>query len=140
MAALRDRAGENGVMEATWLVPSVPFLRSLKTRLCDSDDNNDCVARVVIEHLTKIFIDPDGRSVRAVDDATFALEDKEFLTLVGPSGCGKTTTLRMIAGLEEISRGQISIDGRVVNTVPPEERDVAMIFQSHALYPHMSAY
>jgi len=68
------------------------------------------------------------------------IQDKEFLVLVGPSGCGKSTTLRMVAGLEDISRGSISIDGRLVNEVPPKDRDIAMVFQNYALYPHMSVY
>src|SRR4026209_1248814 len=66
------------------------------------------------------------------------IPDKEFVVLVGPSGCGKTTTLRMIAGLEEITDGEISIDGEVVNDVPPKDRDIAMVFQNYALYPHMT--
>ena len=68
------------------------------------------------------------------------IEDKEFLVLVGPSGCGKSTALRCLAGLEDISEGQISIDDLVVNDVPPKDRDIAMVFQSYALYPHMSVY
>lgn len=94
----------------------------------------------MVEHLTKVFPRPKGESVRAVDDASFAVEDRELLVLVGPSGCGKTTTLRLIAGLEEADRGAIWMDGKVVNEVPAKDRDVAMVFQSHALYPHMSAY
>ena len=68
------------------------------------------------------------------------IADKEFIVLVGPSGCGKSTTLRMIAGLEEISEGEVIIDGRVVNDVPPKDRDIAMVFQNYALYPHMTVY
>ena len=78
--------------------------------------------------------------IRAVDNVSFAVEDGELLVLVGPSGCGKTTTLRLIAGLEEASGGSISMDGRVVNEVPAQSRDVAMVFQNHALYPHMSVF
>ena len=77
------------------------------------------MAQVVLEHLTKVFQGPGGESVRAVDDASLVVEDKELLVLVGPSGCGKTTTLRLIAGLEEPTAGTISIDGQVVNDVPP---------------------
>jgi multiple sugar transport system ATP-binding protein len=95
------------------------------------------MARVVIEGLTKVF---PGEYVRAVDNLNLTVEDKEFLVLVGPSGCGKTTTLRMIAGLEEVTRGTISIAGQVVNEVAPKERDIAMVFQNYALYPHMTAY
>lgn len=76
----------------------------------------------------------------AVDDFTLAVADGEFLVLVGPSGCGKSTTLRMIAGLEEITSGRLEIDGRVVNDVPPKDRDIAMVFQNYALYPHMTVY
>src|SRR5690606_36413977 len=68
------------------------------------------------------------------------IEDKEFLVLVGPCGCGKTTALRMVAGLEVVSQGQVSIGGRVVNDVPPKDRDIAMVFQNYALYPHMSVF
>ena len=98
------------------------------------------MARVVLEHLTKVFPGPRGGSIRAVDDASLTIEDKELLVLVGPSGCGKTTTLRLIAGLEEVTEGKISIDGQVVNKVAPKDRDIAMVFQNYALLPHMSAY
>ena len=76
----------------------------------------------------------------AVKDFNLEVEDKEFIIFVGPSGCGKSTTLRMIAGLEEISSGELSIDGRVVNDVEPKDRDIAMVFQNYALYPHMTVY
>jgi len=78
--------------------------------------------------------------VIAVKDLNLEVEDKEFLVFVGPSGCGKSTSLRMLAGLEEISEGQILIGDRVVNDVPPKDRDIAMVFQSYALYPHMTVY
>lgn len=78
--------------------------------------------------------------VTAVNDLTIEVKDKEFLVLVGPSGCGKSTALRLLAGLEEISEGEIHIGGRVVNDVPPKDRDIAMVFQSYALYPHMTVY
>ncbi len=94
------------------------------------------MARVVLDHVWKTF--PGG--VDAVKDATFTVEDGEFMVVVGPSGCGKSTTLRMVAGLEDVSRGTISIDGRVVNDVAPKDRDIAMVFQNYALYPHMSVY
>jgi multiple sugar transport system ATP-binding protein len=97
------------------------------------------VARVVIEHLSKVFQGPRGEQIRAVDDLNLRVNEKEFLVLVGPSGCGKTTTLRLIAGLEAPDSGTISIDGQVVNRLAPRERDLAMVFQSPALYPHMSA-
>ena len=76
----------------------------------------------------------------AVKDFNLEVEDKEFIIFVGPSGCGKSTTLRMIAGLEEISSGELSIDGRVVNDVEPKDRDIAMVFQNYALYPHMTVF
>jgi multiple sugar transport system ATP-binding protein len=77
---------------------------------------------------------------KVVDDLNLSIRDEEFIVLVGPSGCGKSTTLRMVAGLESVTAGTISIDGRVVNDVPPKDRDIAMVFQSYALYPHMSVY
>jgi len=94
------------------------------------------MASVELVHVDKIY---DG-GVKAVDDFHLAIQDREFIVLVGPSGCGKSTTLRMIAGLEDVSRGTISIGGRVVNDVPPKDRDIAMVFQSYALYPHMTVY
>jgi multiple sugar transport system ATP-binding protein len=98
------------------------------------------MAQVGLEHLTKVFQGPGDERIRAVDDACLVAEDKELLVLVGPSGCGKTTTLRLIAGLEEPTSGTISLGGRSVNGVAPKDRDVAMVFQNHALYPHMSVY
>ena len=93
------------------------------------------MASVTYEHVYKRFGD-----VVAVNDLTIHVDDKEFLVFVGPSGCGKTTSLRLLAGLEEISEGQILIADRIVNDVPPKDRDIAMVFQSYALYPHMSVY
>src|ERR1700754_3919338 len=78
--------------------------------------------------------------VGAVDAIDLDIADKEFVVLVGPSGCGKSTTLRMIAGLEEVTDGEIRVDGEVVNDVPPKDRDMAMVFQNYALYPHMSVF
>jgi multiple sugar transport system ATP-binding protein len=98
------------------------------------------MAKVVLENLVKTFREKNGPEVRAVNGISLAVEDREFMVLVGPSGCGKSTTLRLIAGLEEISAGTVSIDGRVVNGVPPKDRDIAMVFQNYALYPHMSVY
>ena len=91
------------------------------------------MATVTFDHVTKKYGD-----VLAVDDLNLAIADGEFMVLVGPSGCGKTTSLRMIAGLEEISDGTLRIGDRVVNDVAPKDRDIAMVFQSYALYPHMS--
>lgn len=79
-------------------------------------------------------------NVTAVEDFNLEIPDREFLVLVGPSGCGKSTTLRMIAGLEDISEGELYIDGKLVNEVPPKDRDIAMVFQNYALYPHMTVY
>jgi multiple sugar transport system ATP-binding protein len=93
------------------------------------------MAGVIYEHVTKKFGD-----VAAVNDLNLDIKDKEFLVLVGPSGCGKTTALRLLAGLEEVSSGDIKIGERVVNDVAPKDRDIAMVFQSYALYPHMSVY
>jgi len=98
------------------------------------------MARVVLENLTKVFPGPGGGPVRAVQGVSLAVEEKECLALVGPSGCGKTTLLRMIAGLEEPTSGTVAIDGQVVNDVAAKDRQVAMVFQHHALYPHLSAY
>jgi multiple sugar transport system ATP-binding protein len=98
------------------------------------------VARVVLEHLTKVFAGPEGEPVRALEDVSLEVAEGELMVLVGPSGGGKTTVLRLIAGLEEPSAGTISIGGRVVNDLPPKDRDVSMVFQSPALYPHMTVW
>jgi len=98
------------------------------------------MARVVIENLVKTYPEKSGPGVTAVKGINLTIEDREFMVLVGPSGCGKSTTLRMIAGLEDISGGTITIDGKVVNNVLPKDRDIAMVFQNYALYPHMSVY
>jgi multiple sugar transport system ATP-binding protein len=94
------------------------------------------MAQVAFERVSKIY--PDG--TRAVNDVNLDIRDGEFMVLVGPSGCGKTTALRMVAGLEEISEGVLRIGDRVVNHVPSRDRDIAMVFQSYALYPHLSVY
>jgi len=94
------------------------------------------MAEVVLEHVTKVY----PGDVLAVKDASLHIEDRELMALVGPSGCGKSTTLRMVAGLEEITEGTIRIGERVVNDVPPKDRDIAMVFQNYALYPHMTVY
>src|SRR5665811_2582080 len=98
------------------------------------------MAKVTVQHVYKIYPGDKGRDVTAVSDVSLEIQDREFVVLVGPSGCGKSTTLRMIAGLEEISRGDIYIGDRRVNDVPPKDRDIAMVFQNYALYPHMSVY
>jgi len=93
------------------------------------------MAKVVLKNLTKTF-----KNVVAVNNVNLEINDKEFLVLVGPSGCGKTTVLRMVAGLEEATEGEIYIGDRLVNDVSPKDRDIAMVFQNYALYPHMSVY
>ena len=95
------------------------------------------MAEIVLDHVSKVY---GGEGPSAVSDLNLDIKDGEFIVLVGPSGCGKTTALRMVAGLESITDGTISIDDRVVNTVPPKERDIAMVFQNYALYPHMTVY
>jgi multiple sugar transport system ATP-binding protein len=94
------------------------------------------MAGVKLKNICKVY--PSG--VKAVSDFNLDIEDKEFIVFVGPSGCGKTTTLRMIAGLEDITSGELYIDGRLVNDVVPKDRDIAMVFQNYALYPHMTVY
>jgi multiple sugar transport system ATP-binding protein len=94
------------------------------------------MAEITLENLTKVY--PDG--TRAVKQLDLEIEDGEFVVFVGPSGCGKTTALRMVAGLEPITEGFVRIGGQVVNNLPPKNRDIAMVFQNYALYPHMTAY
>jgi multiple sugar transport system ATP-binding protein len=93
------------------------------------------VAEITLERLTKVYSD----GTHAVTDLDLEVADGEFVVFVGPSGCGKTTALRMIAGLEEVTSGDVRIDGHVVNGLPPKDRDIAMVFQNYALYPHMNA-
>ena len=95
------------------------------------------MAEILLDHVTKTYA---SGGPSAVSDLNLKVEDGEFIVLVGPSGCGKTTALRMVAGLESITDGTVSIGERVVNTVPPKERDIAMVFQNYALYPHMTVY
>jgi len=94
------------------------------------------MAHVILKSVSKVF----PGNIVAVNNISLEIKDKEFLVLVGPSGCGKSTTLRMIAGLEEVSEGEIFIGDRLVNDVPPKDRDIAMVFQNYALYPHMTVY
>ncbi|NEQ67285.1 MAG: sn-glycerol-3-phosphate ABC transporter ATP-binding protein UgpC [Symploca sp. SIO2D2] len=98
------------------------------------------MAQVEIRDLVKVYPERKGNGFTAVNKVNLSIKDREFMVLVGPSGCGKSTTLRMIAGLEEITDGTISIDDRVINDVQPKDRDIAMVFQNYALYPHMSVY
>lgn len=94
------------------------------------------MATVSLKHVSKVY--PDGTT--AVDDFNLDIQDKEFIVFVGPSGCGKSTTLRMIAGLESITKGELFIDGTLSNDIQPKDRDIAMVFQNYALYPHMNVY
>jgi len=94
------------------------------------------MAELKLDHIYKVY----DNKVTAVEDFNLHIQDKEFIVFVGPSGCGKSTTLRMIAGLEEISKGDFYIDGKRVNDVAPKDRDIAMVFQNYALYPHMTVY
>ncbi len=95
------------------------------------------MAEVILKSISKVY---DGGKNRAVNDVNIEIKDKEFVVLVGPSGCGKSTTLRMVAGLEEITDGDLFIDGKKVNDVSPKDRDIAMVFQNYALYPHMTVF
>src|SRR5574341_684366 len=94
------------------------------------------MAHVQLKNLTKLY----SGGIVAVKDVNLEIQDKEFIVLVGPSGCGKSSTLRMVAGLEDITSGEIRIDNKKINDVHPKDRDIAMVFQNYALYPHMSVY
>src|SRR4051794_16937906 len=94
------------------------------------------MATVTFDGVSKVY----DNGFRAVDELNLEIRDGEFMVLVGPSGCGKTTALRMLAGLEEISEGELVIDDRIINDVAPQKRDIAMVFQNYALYPHLSVY
>jgi multiple sugar transport system ATP-binding protein len=112
------------------------FFYMLKANVNDSIKEAVHMAELRLEHVYKIY----DNNVVAVKDFNLHIKDKEFIVFVGPSGCGKSTTLRMIAGLEEISKGDLYIDGKRMNDVAPKDRDIAMVFQNYALYPHMSVY
>ncbi|WP_267640092.1 ABC transporter ATP-binding protein [Haloarchaeobius amylolyticus] len=96
------------------------------------------MAELTLDGITKVFVEDDGNEIVAVDDVNVDIEDGEFLVLVGPSGCGKSTTLRMIAGLETVTDGELRLGGGLINHKQPADRDIAMVFQSYALYPHMT--
>jgi len=113
-----------------------PYILGRQQTLQFAHPDWELMAEVRLENISKIY---EGK-VTAVRNMNLTINDEEFVVLVGPSGCGKSTALRMIAGLEEISEGTISIDGRIVNEVAPKDRDIAMVFQNYALYPHMSVY
>ena len=91
---------------------------------------------MILKGLKKVY----DNKVTGIHDVNLEIKEKEFIVLAGPSGCGKSTTLRMVAGLEESSDGELYIDGRLVNDVAPKDRDIAMVFQNYALYPHMTVY
>lgn len=112
------------------------MVQSEPARYDDEESGETELAGVTFTGVTKIF----GKDVKAVNNLNLEVQDKEFMVLVGPSGCGKTTALRMIAGLEEVSGGDIAIGENKVNDVPPKDRDIAMVFQNYALYPHMNVY
>ena len=94
------------------------------------------MAEVILDKVKKVY---EG-GIIAVQESSLHINDREFMVLVGPSGCGKSTTLRMIAGLEDITEGTIYIGGRVINDIAPKDRDIAMVFQNYALYPHMNVF
>jgi multiple sugar transport system ATP-binding protein len=94
------------------------------------------MAEVVLKDIYKEYVE----GIPVVQEFNLEIQDKEFVVFLGPSGCGKTTTLKMIAGLEDITRGEIYIDGKLVNDVAPKDRDIAMVFQSYALYPHLTVF
>ena len=94
------------------------------------------MSNIVLKHINKIY----PNNVHAVTDFNLEIKDKEFIVFVGPSGCGKSTTLRMIAGLEDITTGEFYIDGKLMNYVPSKDRNISMVFQNYALYPHMTVY
>ena len=109
-------------------------IRNVKKHTLYLEEN--CMASLHLKDIYKVY----QSGVTAVTDFTLEIEDKEFIVFVGPSGCGKSTTLRMIAGLEEITDGELYIDGKLMNDVQPKDRDIAMVFQNYALYPHMTVY
>src|SRR5271167_3470375 len=104
------------------------------SRSARTSRKGELVATISLDNVTKVY--PNG--LKAVDQLSLDVADGEFMVLVGPSGCGKTTALRMVAGLEEITDGTLRIGDRVMNDVSPKDRDIAMVFQNYALYPHMS--
>src|SRR6185503_4953591 len=131
--------------QATCQYADADIHRTIVKSSCDSHNSKVHVsavsmARLVLDQLTKIYRAHNGESVTAVRDLNLTVADKELLVIRGPSGSGKTTTLRLIAGLEEPSRGTISMDREMINERKPHERDIAMVFQGDALFPHLSAY
>lgn len=120
--------------------PSNPFLCFLEPFIPHSEIRISPMSSVTLTKLVKTYPASKGPDVTVVHGIDLEIRNGEFMVLVGPSGCGKSTTLRMIAGLEDITAGEIFIDGRVVNHIAPKDRDIAMVFQNYALYPHMSVY
>ena len=122
-------------VESCWNV-GVPSGRRRAAQAKAARQYREVMAKVVLKNIKKVY----EKNVVAVEDFNLEIADKEFVVLVGPSGCGKSTTLRMVAGLEEITEGELYIGDRLVNQVPPKDRDIAMVFQNYALYPHMTVY
>src|SRR5436190_17916964 len=118
-------------------MPPAPVWSAYRTDISEASTSGGVgMAEVTFDRVSKVY--PDG--YKAVSDVNLDIRDGEFMVLVGPSGCGKTTALRMVAGLEDITAGQLRIGERVVNHVPSRDRDIAMVFQSYALYPHLSVF
>ena len=115
-------------------------LKNIKKVYPHSDESKKAKKKKGDQPEKKINLQITHEGVVAVQEFNLDIKDKEFIVLVGPSGCGKSTTLRMIAGLEDISDGELYIDDRLVNDIPPKDRDIAMVFQNYALYPHMTVY
>src|SRR6266511_1669033 len=124
------------LMKPRWATATIGSPRSLLVARDVSKVRPAPMAPIALEDLSKVYAD----GTHAVSDLSLEIEDGELVVFVGPSGCGKTTALRMVAGLEDITSGVVRIGERVVNKLPPKDRDIAMIFQNYALYPHMSAY
>jgi iron(III) transport system ATP-binding protein len=113
----------------------------LQPELEPGNQKQECRVFLDLQHISKHFPSREGAGdVRAVDDVTVTIERGQFVTLLGPSGCGKTTTLRLIAGFEFPTFGKMVLDGKEINELPPNQRDMAMVFQSYALFPHLNVF
>ena len=133
----KDRIGlRYGSVETCRKAPHPRALVREVFRRRPGDQSRESMASVTLKNIQKVY----DKHVLAVDNFNLEIADKEFIVLVGPSGCGKTTTLRMVAGLEEITNGELYIGDRLVNDIAPKDRDIAMVFQNYALYPHMTVY
>src|SRR5262245_66613027 len=127
--------GETRIISGPGKEPSSSCSLPPKLPFAGNNRGEHPLGELLLENLSKKF-----DTVEAVKEVSLSIHDGEFVVLLGPSGCGKTTTLRMIAGLEEITGGKIYLDGRLLNDVLPGDRDIAMVFQNYALYPHMTVY